>query len=440
MIPKLTDEPGALDTAAEIRSGAMSPIEAVDAAISRIEELDGPINAVVVRDFERARETAMGLDGQTPGENQPLFGVPMTVKEAFNVAGLPTTWGIPDHAGFIADKDAVVVERLKRAGAIIVGKTNVPPALSDWQSTNPIYGITGNPHDLAKSPGGSSGGSAAALAAGMVPAEFGSDIGGSIRVPAHFCGTWGHKPTWGAIDQHGHDIPGTEGHGIALAVVGPMARNAADLAVLLELTLDRRQELSGKNLAQSRFLLLTNHPATPTDNATVEALEGVAVKMEKAGARVDRKSDLLPDLAAQHAAYLPMLMTAMDPRAPGEDGAPPSLGKWYHFLNLQAANRRQWAALFDAYDFVIAPCFSTPAFPHDDLDPYRRMIAVNGQPVPAIIGLSWPGVATYPGLPATALPIGQSEGMPVGLQLISAEWRDCDCVAMAGDVAALIDD
>ena len=175
---------GAAELAAALAAGRVGAVELFEAAVGRIERLDGPINAVVVRDFDRARDAAKAADAAlSRGERRPLLGVPMTVKEAFNVAGLRTTWGSEAFGHWIADADATVVARLKAAGAVILGKTNVPPMLSDWQSANPIYGRTNNPHELSRVPGGSSGGSAAALASGMVPLEFGSDIGGSIRVP-----------------------------------------------------------------------------------------------------------------------------------------------------------------------------------------------------------------------------------------------------------------
>ena len=220
---QLTNEPTMTELAAVIASGKMTASEATDQTISRIEKLDGPINAVVVRDFDNARAAAKRLDADGPGENQPLFGVPMTVKESFALAGHPSTWGLAHAKDNIAKSDALVVQRLKKAGAIIIGKTNVPPELADWQSNNPVYGRTNNPHDLARSPGGSSGGSAAAVAAGMVPCEFGSDIGGSIRVPAHYCGVWGHKPTFDVITLEGHSYPGTDTARPALSVCGPLA-------------------------------------------------------------------------------------------------------------------------------------------------------------------------------------------------------------------------
>src|SRR5262249_3372140 len=192
------------------------------------------INAIVVRDFDRAISAAKTADAAIArGERKPLLGVPMTVKESHNVAGLPTTWGFAQFKDFIAAEDSVGVKRLKAAGAIIVGKTNVPVGLADWQSVNPVYGRTRNPWNLDRSPGGSSGGSSAALAARMTPLEFGSDIGGSIRVPAGFCGVYGHKPSFGIIPRRGQSPPGADGAPTPLSVVGPMARTAADLEVAL---------------------------------------------------------------------------------------------------------------------------------------------------------------------------------------------------------------
>jgi amidase len=182
-------------TGSELRAAlidrTVSARELLDAAIARIEALDPKINAVVVPDFDRARTTAAEADAALArGERRPLLGLPMTVKEQFNITGLPTTWGDPKFKDWRPDSDALVVQRLKTAGAIILGKTNVPIDLADWQSYNDVYGTTNNPWDADRSPGGSSGGSAAALAAGFVPLEFGSDIGGSLRAPAHFCGVF----------------------------------------------------------------------------------------------------------------------------------------------------------------------------------------------------------------------------------------------------------
>ena len=191
-----------------LRARKMSASELLEHTIARIEALDGRINAIIVRDFDRAREAARAADAALGrGERLPLLGIPVTLKEPFNVAGLPTTWGFPHFRDFQPAEDALVVSRLKAAGAVIIGKTNIPIGLRDFQSYNEIHGTTNNPWDLGRSPGGSSGGSGAALAAGFGPLSIGSDIGGSIRVPAHFCGVFGHKPSLGLVPLRGYGLP-----------------------------------------------------------------------------------------------------------------------------------------------------------------------------------------------------------------------------------------
>src|SRR5262245_24731170 len=220
---------------AALAARQVSAVELTNHAIQRIEAQDGRINAVVVRDFERARKAASEADkALAAGERKPLLGLPMTVKEAFNVAGLPTTWGFPRGKDWRPADDALIVSRAKAAGAIVLGKTNVPISLADWQSYNEIYGTTNNPWDVGRTPGGSSGGSAAALAAGFVPLELGSDIGGSLRAPAHFCGVFAHKPSQALVPIRGHTPPGVPAPPVEvdLGVVGPMGRSARDLELL----------------------------------------------------------------------------------------------------------------------------------------------------------------------------------------------------------------
>lgn len=231
------DYRSATDLAAMLTARQVSAVELLHHSIARIEALDAGINAVVVHDFDRAHDAAVAADtALARGERRPLLGVPMTVKEAYNIAGLPTTWGIPPFKDWRASQDAVVVARLKDAGAVILGKTNVPVGLNDWQSYNPIYGTTNNPWDRGRTAGGSSGGSAASLAAGYVSLEMGSDIGGSIRVPAHFCGVYGHRPTHGLVPRRGHDVPTAETPSfVDMAVAGPLARSAADLSLALDI-------------------------------------------------------------------------------------------------------------------------------------------------------------------------------------------------------------
>ncbi len=421
----------ASELASSLASRTVSAAELCEAAIARIERLDPPINAVVVRDFDRARDAAALADAALArGERRPLLGVPMTVKEAHNVAGLPTTWGLEAHRDWIAPTDSVAVARLKGAGAVIVGKTNVPPMLADWQSANPVYGRSNHPLDAGRTPGGSSGGSAAALAAGMIPLELGSDIGGSIRVPSHFCGVFGHKPSYGLVPNRGHEPPGVDGVAPVLGVVGPMARSAEDLALALGvLAGPEGDEAKGYRahlppprhaaLADYRVLILEHHPQAPVEADILAAIEKVGGALEAAGARVSRRSALLPDLEASHRTYITLLMTALW-RGPT---APPnviSAHAWLDALDAQLAIRRRWATLFEAFDVVLAPVLGVTAFPHDDEpDWQKRHLVVDGRQVPFGDQIAWPGIALLANLPATAVPVGaDSGGMPIGLQVI----------------------
>ncbi|WP_271438481.1 amidase family protein [Pontixanthobacter luteolus] len=432
--PKLTQEPGALELAAMIARSELSPLEAVDAAISRIEKLDEAINAVPVRDFDRARETAKSLSGSSPGNAQPLFGVPMTIKESFDVAGLPTTWGHEQFAGNIAKRDAKVVTQLKSAGAILLGKSNVPPDLSDWQSNNPVYGRARNPHDTARSPGGSSGGAAAAVAVGMVPCEYGTDIGGSVRVPAHFCGVWGHKSSWGLISKQGHDHPamaGKDAHDGVLSIAGPIARNAADLDALIRLTATLPLSESGKSLMECRFLLVADQDVSPVDASVRGPMMEAVAELRRAGAQIDEVSALLPDLSAQHRSYMKMLGIAMARGAPGPDGKRASATDWFDLLDAQAQAEIAWANLFAEYDFVIAPPAPIVAFEHDDTPVRDRKVTIDGKTRDFAEVFAWAGISTFPNLPSTVLPVGESAGLPSGVQVIGPRWSDLDCIATA---------
>ena len=439
--PKLTKKPGAIETAAAISRGEMSPLEAVDAAIARIEHQDAHINAVAVTDFDRARETARAMTGQSATPDQLLFGVPMTIKESFDIAGLPTCWGHEEYADKIASRDAKVVSQLKAAGAIFLGKTNVPPDLADWQSNNPVYGRTNNPHDHERSPGGSSGGAAAAVASGMVPCEYGTDIGGSARVPAHFCGVWGHKSSWGLVSKHGHDHPlmaGRDSHDGALSIAGPLARNAADLRLLIELT--RTIPLSERNkpLADCRILVMLDHPSCPTDDAVRGPLEAVAAELTRAGVAIDRASVLLPDLQAQQADYMRMLNVAMARGMPGPNGKRASATDWFDMLDTQARNANAWEKLFETYDFVLAPPAPVLAIPHREGRVFDGTVTINGTEQPGGSVLCWAGLATYPNLPATVLPVGETDGLPCGMQVISRRWADLDCIAAAEAIGTIL--
>lgn len=431
------------DLAAMLAKGRLSAMEAFDAAVARIEARDGAINAVVVRDFERAHAAAKAADAALArGERKPLLGVPMTVKESNNIAGLPTTWGFEGARGFVAEADSLGVERLKAAGAVILGKTNIPVGLGDWQSVNPVYGRTRNPWSLERSPGGSSGGGAAALAAGMSHLEFGSDIGGSIRVPAAFCGVYGHKPSYGIVPMRGHAPPGLDGSDIDLAVVGPLARTAADLALAMgvlagpdpEEAVAWRLELPPPRharLADYRVLILDHHPMAALDAEIASALDGLARQLDDLGAEVVRQVDHLPDLAAGHGVYGAMLGAAMSRGAPG--ASPISAHAWMDLIDAQTAIRRAWAEVFKEVDVVLAPTFGVVAYPHDDADQTARIHVINGQTTPYMAQVAWPGMATLANLPATAAPLGLSKaGLPIGLQIIGPYLEDRTTIGFAG--------
>lgn len=421
-----------------IARGETTSIEATEAAIARIENGDDEINAVVVRDFGRARAQAAEADERLArGEHAPLLGLPMTVKESINIAGLPTTWGYAEHARFIADRDAVVATRLKRAGAVIIGKTNVPPGLADIQSVNPVYGATHNPHMHGRSSGGSSGGAAASLAAGFVAAEVGSDIGGSIRTPAAFCGVWGLKPTWGVISKAGHSMPGTDGADDVLSVVGPMARSASDVDLLLGVLADHPLPAPGDgDLSGLRVAVVAAHPIAPMSSDVAGVLESRAARLEELGVKVDR-APTLPDLATMHRDYLRLLNTIMSHGIPPQGRDPVTLAAWFDMLDAHARTMREWdAALAERYDAVLAPIFGTTAFPLDDTDIAGRMIEIDGESKPCAPQLAWAGLAIYPGLPAVSFPAGKgSEGLPIGLQLIGPRYADREVLRIADQIA-----
>jgi amidase len=451
--PQLTEEPGARATAAAIREGRLSVAEAVDAAIVRLEHLDASIDALAVPNFEAAYAAARALDAAGPpkdgGEDQPLFGVPMTIKESFDVAGLPTTFGHAEYRDHIATKDAVLVRRLKAAGAVIIGKTNVPVDLTDWQSFNPVYGRTSNPHDPARSPGGSSGGSAAAVASGMAACDYGTDIGGSVRVPAHFCGIWGHKTTWGLVSKRGHDSPAYSrrkgfiaAHDSALSVAGPLARNAADLAILTEIGGEVPLRRRAKPLAECRLLALTDLPGSPLDESVRAPTEAAYEALARAGIVIDRASELLPDQAQQYRSYLRMMNIVMSNGAPAPDGKRATATDWFALLNAQAACMAQWEALFATYDFVLVPPAPVLAVPHRDAAVFRGTLTINGAEEPGGKALVYAGIATFPNLPVTVLPIGSADylgsTLPCGMQVIGPRWSDLDCIAAAEAIGNIL--
>jgi amidase len=450
---------------AALRAGAVTSVELTDEAIARIERDDGVINAICVPDFDRARAAAHRADqARARGEDRPLLGIPVTVKESYNIAGLPTTWGMPAHRNYMPAEDAVQVSRLKAAGAVVLAKTNVPLGLQDIQSFNEIYGTTTNPWDPGRTSGGSSGGSAAALACGFGALSIGSDIGGSLRTPAHFCGVYAHKPTLGLAANRGMVAPSEPALPVDLdlAVVGPMARCARDLTLLLDvmagpdpLTLGVAHRLAlppsrHERLGDFRVLVLEEHPLIPTGSAVRAGVNRVAAALVDGGARVEWHSPLLPDLAEAATLYTQLLMSGSVARFPiesyeqlqtraaalsAEDRSLDAVRlraivfshrDWMAANNRREVHRHGWRQLFAEFDAVVCPITPTPAFPHDhNPNPLARRIDIDGVEYPYLDQLVWAGLATMPGLPATAIPADRSpEGLPVGVQLIGPMFED----------------
>jgi amidase len=443
----------------------VSAVELAQDVIARIERHDGKINAICVRDFARGLDAARAADAaRGRGESKPLLGIPMTVKESYNVGGLPTTWGFPAQKDFVPPDDALPISRVKDAGGVILGKTNVPLGLGDWQSYNDIYGTTNNPFDLDRTPGGSSGGSAAALAAGYGPLSLGSDIGGSLRVPAFHCGVYAHKPTFALAPSRGHTPPPFPPLPFDrdLAVIGPMARSAVDLSLLLNVIAGPDPLEAGKGyrlalpasrhnaLKDFRLLLIDTDPLMPTNEDVRTAIEKLAANLGKAGVTVSRQSPLLPDFAASTRLYMRLLMsflaasfqpeTYSDAQAAAAQLSPDDISlsaerlrgitlshrDWMMADGGRVRLRAQWRELFKSFDAVICPIMPTPAYPHDHSpDQETRRINIDGKNYPYPDQLAWPGIATLPGLPSTAIPLGLSpEGLPVGVQIVGAWLED----------------
>ncbi|RDI55487.1 amidase [Nocardia mexicana] len=450
---------------AALRAGAVTSRELTEEAIARIERDDKAINAICVRTFDRARAAARRADDmRARGEDRPLLGIPVTVKESYNIAGLPTTWGMPQHADFVPAEDALQVSRLEAAGAVVLGKTNVPLVLRDIQSFNEIYGTTNNPWDHDRTSGGSSGGSAAALAAGFGALSLGSDLAGSLRTPAHFCGIYAHKPTLGLAPTRGMVAPPAPALPVELdlAVVGPMARTARDLTLLLDVMAGPDPLTHGigydialpparhERLSDFRVLIVDEHPLIPTGSAVRAGVNRVAEALADAGARVERHTPLLPDMTEAATLYMLLMLSNAAAGLPvdvyeqlrtraaslsADDGSLDaarlrgmvlSHRGWVEANNRREHHRHGWRQLFAEFDVVVCPITPTPAFPHDHNDGLEnRHIDIDGVEYPYFDQLVWAGMATMPGLPATAIPTGRSpEGLPVGVQLIGPMFED----------------
>ena len=452
----------ATELLADLRAGKTTATELTELYIRRIERHDPRLNAVVVRDFERARQAARAADR---GGTGALRGVPITLKESINVAGLGTTCGVPAFQAFVSQHDAPVWARLRAAGAVLLGKTNVPPMLADWQSANPVYGRANNPWDLGRTPGGSSGGSAAALAAGLTALEVGSDIGGSIRVPAAFCGVYGHRPSETLLPKSGQfPMPPLPNAAVVMGVPGPLARSAEDLELALTILAgpDVGEDVAWRvelppsrhaRLADFRVAVLPAIPWLPVDDQISGTVEQVASRLESLGCAVKRaQPDALGDLREHHGLYRSLLSAVTGARLGAEErrqriemwrrhdddfsrahlrGLEGTAGDYILWNGRREQYRAAWRAFFRDWDVLLAPAINVLAYPHierawpmDDSD-LTLTFTIGGRAVPYMNGLVYPAVATVAGQPATAFPGGRSrEDLPIGLQAIGPYLED----------------
>jgi amidase len=454
--------------AAMIRDRKIGCVELLDHFLDRVERFNPAINAVVVLDIERARRRALDADDALARGDDvgPLHGVPMTIKESFQLMGTPTTFGVTAYRDNIAKGNALAVDRLLAAGANIFGKTNVPPWLADGQSANDIYGRTCNPWNLAHSPGGSSGGAAAALAAGLTGLEMGSDIASSIRNPAHYCGVFGHKPTYGLCSARGHSLddvrPASD-----ISVIGPLARGADDLELLLSIIAKPDEPADEayavalppcpkRELRDFRVALVLDDEFAETDEEIRAPLRTLGEFLTSSGAQVS--IDARPDFDSRKVfeLYSLLLRSATADRQtdaefarnaemakalpPGSDtmqaislrAAALSHRDWLTLDAQRHVYRRRWNAWFDQFDVLLCPVLTTAAIPHMTAPPWERTLVVNGKPQPWANQLFWAGYGGAFYLPASVAPIGMTAGgLPVGVQIIGRQYADLTCIHFA---------
>ena len=452
----MTDQQLAFAPATEqlrlLETGKIGAAELLELYLERTDRFNPAYNLVVAFDRDRARASAHEIDRQrASGEPLgPLAGLPITIKDSFEVTGMPTTCGFEHLRDHRPERDADAVTLLREAGANVFGKTNLPTGASDWQSFNPVYGISRNPWNPDRTVGGSSGGAAGAVAAGFTAFELGSDIGGSIRIPAHFCGVFGHKPTYGLVPVRGQ-IPPPPGmlSQPELGVAGPIARSAEDIALLMDVLAGPLAAPRRERLEDFRVGVWMGDGAYRLDGAYRAALEAYIADLRQAGARIE--DVVLPvDPHESYETYLQVLFAIVGAPAPQEADAfealadkdetgiaaklarymRTSLGEWFALAETRAHLFRAWAAWFCDYDLLLCPAVPVVAFPHMaegsgvHSDQLFRRVTIDGQPAP-YLDFTWQGLALVANLPATVMPTGKFvEGLPTGLQIIGPHRQD----------------
>jgi amidase len=474
---------GATEALNLILSKKISSVELTRLMLSRIAEIDKKINAINVLLEEEALTNARKADemlarGEIMG---PLHGVPITIKDSFRIKGVVTTAGNPLLKDYVPEYDAVSVARLKKAGAIILGNTNVPYMLDDHQSFNDIYGRTLNPWNLERSPGGSTGGGAAALAAGLSFLSLGSDTGGSIRVPSHFCGVFGHKPTIDVVPKKGQipPLPGSLPYkSNGLSVAGPLARRAEDLKLLMEICGGpvepesiayswKLPKVKKSKLNDFRIKYVIDDPLCSVSSEIKPVLDSALKKFGKAGLNMEEGWPNTINPEEQYHNYIYLLHAYVSGGAPdseierlrvlaGKDEKSLSNIRAKAFTNRhkyfqQQESRRlkareDWQQYFREYDAFVLPVAFVPAFPHiekpwnpNNPDPAKRRILKTPEGERDYDDmLFWISFATLTGLPATVFPVGLTDtGLPVGLQIIGPFLEDATPIHLAGKLSEI---
>lgn len=466
----------ATDLAAQIRTGDLGSRELLDHYLGRIERLNGEINAIVTFDLERAQEAAAAADQAVAdgADLGPLHGLPISVKDAIATEGVRTTGGASELTDNVPSADAPVVKAVKDAGAVVFGKSNLPRWSGDIQAYNPMFGVTNNPWDVARGPGGSSGGASAAVSAGLTSFEIGTDIGGSVRLPAHFAGVCGHKPSFGVIPQLGyvsHTSAGTTEADVN--VFGPLARSVGDLELLLDVMAGPNPDRSAawtlelpkpRHGAPEDFRVAAwlDDAAVPVAADVGEVLQACAAALEADGVQLDHAARPGVELAEVWDVGLPLISAATTPSRTAdeferqvetaEDDSLPQQTRmranasamrhrdWLLLTEQREAHRALWADFFTRHDVLLCPVSASAAFPHvHDGNLYTRTIEIDGTTRPYADLIAWTSFIGYVHLPSTVVPVGLTpSGLPVGIQVVAPFLEDKTALAFAAHIERLL--
>lgn len=471
-MPSIDAFASATDMLQALRAQRISAVELLDLHLGRIARYNPQLNAIVTPNHDVARQAAQTADeARALGAEKPLLGLPHTLKDCIYAQGLPTTGGLPERAGAIAEEDAPTAARMRAAGGVLLGKTNVPPYAADWQSDNPLFGRSNNPWDLERTPGGSTGGGAAAVTAGLTPLEFGGDMAGSIRIPAAFCGIYGHKPSELVVPRRGHfPGPNVTNPATAMYVQGPLARSAEDLELALDVIAgaDVGEDVAWRlelpparhaNLSDYRVAVLPPLDWLPVDDEIVAAQDRLATQLGQAGAHVQQtQPEALGDLREYHRIYSLLLSALNNVGRPAEDCRreaeeirrhtdDPGALTWADGLVASASDYVIWfghreyyravlRTFFQQWDILLTPANVVNAFPHDDKPQHERQLEINGESASYDLQSVYASLCNLSGHPGTAFPVGQTgSGLPIGLQAIGPYLEDRTPIRFAALVA-----